>query len=99
MEIRSTPDQALDVFFDTIHAAFGRFPETPAEGGGGVWWSALEMDRNLLAVTADGRPIGSAAAYSFELTLPGGILVPAAGVTSVGVLPTHRRQGVLSAMM
>ncbi|WAL64513.1 GNAT family N-acetyltransferase [Amycolatopsis cynarae] len=98
MEIRSTTDEDFDVFVDTLHAAFGRFPETPAESGG-VWWAALEMDRNLLAVTAEGRPVGTAAAYSFELTLPGEILVPAAGVSAVGVLPSHRRRGVLSAMM
>ncbi|MFF8392538.1 GNAT family N-acetyltransferase [Streptomyces sp. NPDC016172] len=98
MEIRSTTDEDLDVFVDTVHAAFGRFPETPIEGGG-LWWSALEMDRCLLALTADGRPVGTAAAHSFELTLPGESIVPAAGVTAVGVLPSHRRQGVLSAMM
>ena len=56
------------------------------------------MDRGLLAFTADGRPVGTAAAYSFELTLPGGVIAPAAGVSAVGVLPSHRRQGVLSAM-
>lgn len=61
MEIRSTSDQDLDVFVDTFHTALGRFPETPVDGGG-VWWSALEMDRNLLAVTADGRPVGTAGA-------------------------------------
>lgn len=99
MKIRPTTDQDLDVFVDTLHAAFGRFPETPTEGGGGVWWSALEMDRNLLATTAEGRPVGTAGAYSFELTLPGEAIVPAAGVSAVGVLPSHRRQGVLSAMM
>ncbi|MFF1444340.1 GNAT family N-acetyltransferase [Streptomyces sp. NPDC058295] len=99
MEIRPTTDQDLGVFVDTLHAAFGRFPETPAEDGGGVWWSALEMDRGLLAVTADGRPVGTAGAYSFELTLPGETLAPAGGVTAVGVLPSHRRRGVLGAMM
>ncbi len=99
MEIRPTTDKDLEVFVDTLHGAFGRFPETPAEGGGGVWWAALEMDRGLLALTADGRPVGTAGAYSFELTLPGEILAPAAGVTAVGVLPSHRRQGVLRAMM
>ena len=99
MEIRSTTDQDFDVFVDTMYAAFGRFPETPADGGGGVWWAALEMDRNLLAVNADGRPVGTAGAYSFELTLPGEILAPAAGVTAVGVLPSHRRKGVLTALM
>ncbi|MEV6734380.1 GNAT family N-acetyltransferase [Streptomyces sp. NPDC051364] len=98
MEIRPTTDEDLDVFVDTLHAAFGLFPEAPTEGGG-LWWSALEMDRNLLALTADGRPVGTAGAYSFELTLPGETLVPASGVTAVGVLPSHRRQGVLSAMM
>jgi len=98
MEIRPTTDKDLDVFVDTVHAAFGRFPETPIEGGG-LWWSALEMDRCLLALTSDGRPVGTAATHSFELTLPGEILVPAPGVTAVGVLPSHRRQGVLSAMM
>ncbi|MGW0830252.1 GNAT family N-acetyltransferase [Streptomyces prunicolor] len=98
MEIRSTTDEDHDVFVDTIHAAFGRFPETPVEGGG-LWWSALEMDRGLLALTADGRPVGTAATYPFELTLPGETLVPAPGVTAVGVLPSHRRRGVLSAMM
>ncbi|WP_329492730.1 GNAT family N-acetyltransferase [Kitasatospora herbaricolor] len=98
MEIRSTTDEDLEVFVDTAYAAFARFPETPVEGGG-LWWSALEMDRGLLAVTAQGRPVGTAAAYSFELTLPGEVLVPAAGVTAVGVLPSHRRRGVLSSMM
>ncbi|MEU3482654.1 GNAT family N-acetyltransferase [Streptomyces sp. NPDC033754] len=99
MDIRPTTDQELDVFVDTLHTAFGRFPETAAEDGGGVWWAALENDRNLLAVTADGRPVGTAGAYSFELTLPGGAVTPVAGVSGVGVLPSHRRQGVLSAMM
>ena len=98
MEIRPTTAQDLDVFVDTIHTAFGRFAETPTDGGG-LWWSALEMDRGLLALSSDGRPVGTAAAYSFELTLPGEILVPVAGVTAVGVLPSHRRQGVLTAMM
>ncbi|MCX5389190.1 GNAT family N-acetyltransferase [Streptomyces sp. NBC_00094] len=98
MEIRSTTDEDFDVFVGTVHAAFGRFPETPVEGGG-LWWSALEKDRCLLALTADGRPVGTAAAHAFELTLPGETLVPASGVTAVGVLPSHRRQGVLSAMM
>ncbi|MDH6546490.1 putative acetyltransferase [Streptomyces sp. SAI-133] len=98
MDIRPTTDEDLDVFVDTVHAAFGRFPETPVEGGG-LWWSALETDRCLLALAADGRPVGTAATYPFELTLPGETLVPSPGVTAVGVLPSHRREGVLSAMM
>ncbi|MEX0171488.1 GNAT family N-acetyltransferase [Streptomyces sp. LMG1-1-1.1] len=98
MEMRTTTDEDFGVFVDTLHAAFGRFAETPVDGGG-LWWSALEADRCLLATTAEGRPVGTAGTYPFELTLPGGILAPAAGVTAVGVLPSHRRQGVLTAMM
>ena len=44
------------------------------------------------------RAIGGAGAFPFELTVPGG-RVRAAGVTIVGVLPSHRRRGVLRAMM
>lgn len=99
IDVRPTTEEDLGVFVDTVHAAFARFPETPDEDGGGVFWSVYEMDRALLAETADGRPVGTAAAYSFELTLPGGALLPAPGVTAVGVLPSHRRRGVLRAMM
>jgi predicted acetyltransferase len=57
----------------------------------------FEYDRSIAAF--DGADIvGTTAAYSFHLTVPGGI-ANAAGVTFVGVLPTHRRRGILSAMM
>src|SRR6516165_7252859 len=38
--------------------------------------------------------IGAAGSFAFELTVPGA-RVPAAGVTIVAVLPTHRRRGAL----
>ena len=57
-----------------------------------------ELDRCIGAFDG-GTIVGTAAAFSFEMTLPGGASVPVAGVTAVAVLPTHRRQGVLSAMM
>jgi predicted acetyltransferase len=46
----------------------------------------------------DGRVVGGAGAFPFQLSVPGAV-VPAAGVTVVGVNPTHRRRGVLTAMM
>lgn len=54
-------------------------------------------DRFLVAST-DGRIVGSAAALPFRLTVPGGT-VAAAGITSVGVMPTHRRRGIMSALI
>ncbi len=44
------------------------------------------------------RMVGGAAWWSTVLTVPGGEM-PAAAVTSVGVLPTHRRRGALTSMM
>jgi predicted acetyltransferase len=44
------------------------------------------------------RMVGGAALWRTSLTVPGGE-VPAAAVTSVGVLPTHRRRGALTGMM
>ena len=47
----------------------------------------------------DGATVTAAAGiYTFDMTVPGGP-IPVAGVTWVGVLPTHRRRGILSAMM
>ena len=43
--------------------------------------------------------MATAAALSFELTLPGLTTAPAAGIAGVGVLPTHRRRGSLRRMM
>jgi len=44
------------------------------------------------------RAVGGLGAFPFQLTVPGG-RVSAAGVTVAGVLPTHRRRGILRAMM
>jgi predicted acetyltransferase len=47
----------------------------------------------------DGKEIvGGAGVFPFEMTVPGAV-VPCAGVTVVGVLPTHRRRGILARMM
>ena len=45
-----------------------------------------------------GAVVAGASVFPFELTVPGG-RVRAAGVTAVGVLPTHRRRGILSGLM
>jgi predicted acetyltransferase len=52
----------------------------------------------MLAAHDDGRIIGGAGGFPFELSVPGGS-VPCMGTTVVGVWPTHRRRGALRAMM
>ncbi len=56
-----------------------------------------ELDRSLGLWDGD-RAVATAGIYSRELTVPGGV-VPCAGVTWVTVAPTHRRRGVLTAVM
>lgn len=53
----------------------------------------------LVVASQGGRIVGNAGHYSFQMTVPGGTAVPVPGVTWVSVLPTHRRRGVLRAMM
>ena len=57
----------------------------------------FEPERMHAAFDGD-QVIGGAGAYSYDFTVPGGSL-PCAGVTVVGVYPTHRRRGALRAMM
>jgi predicted acetyltransferase len=51
------------------------------------------------AAFVDRRLVGASALLSLELTVPGPSPVRMGGVTSTGVLPTHRRQGLLRALM
>jgi predicted acetyltransferase len=57
-----------------------------------------EPERTLVAFDGD-RMVGTTIAFSFGLTVPGGDAVGAAGISGVSVLPTHRRRGILSALM
>jgi predicted acetyltransferase len=86
--------------FDDIHTvdmhAFHGSPLT--EDDRALVLSRFEFDRSLAAF--DGAtPVGVAAAYSFQLSVPGQQTLPAAGITWVSVLPSHRRRGVLTSMM
>ena len=58
----------------------------------------LPTERVHVAVE-DGKVVGGAGAYKFDTTVPGGARVPTAGVMAVGVLPTHRRRGILRGLM
>src|SRR5919201_1979020 len=64
---------------------------------------AAQFGRNLPlermhAALDDGTTVGGAGAFPFELSVPGGSLT-CAGVTVVGVAPTHRRRGIMTALM
>jgi predicted acetyltransferase len=56
-----------------------------------------ELDRSLVADDG-GLVAGHVQAFSRDLTVPGAV-IPAAHISGVGVLPTHRRRGLLTRMM
>jgi predicted acetyltransferase len=87
------PDEVAQGLAPIFHF-FGSAPTEEAAGD----LAALFGPGRLLAAFEDGKAVGGAASFPFELTVPGG-RVRAAGVTVVGVLPTHRRRGVLRELM
>jgi predicted acetyltransferase len=58
----------------------------------------FEFDRSMAAFDGD-RIVGTGGADSLELTLPGLTSIPVGGLTAISVLPTHRRRGILRAMI
>ncbi|PAZ12428.1 GNAT family N-acetyltransferase [Streptomyces sp. SA15] len=85
-----------DQWYDNLIRAFGGVSEPSEERE--LWNALTETDRSIGAWDGD-VVVGTAGAFSFRLTVPGGASVPAAGVTMVSVAATHRRRGVLTSMM
>ncbi|MGW5862151.1 GNAT family N-acetyltransferase [Streptomyces sp. NPDC055239] len=95
-ELRQLRQQDWDEYYGTLEVAFGGVAEAQEEHE--LWNSLTEFDRFF--GTWDGEAcVGTTGAFSFRLSVPGGSLVDAAGVTMVSVAATHRRQGILTSMM
>ncbi|MGF0171577.1 GNAT family N-acetyltransferase [Streptomyces sp. Marseille-Q5077] len=95
-ELRVLQKDEWGIWYDTLIRAFSGVPESAEERE--LWDALTELDRSLGVWDGD-VCVGTAGAFSFRLTVPGGAAVPAAGVTMVSVAATHRRRGVLTSMM
>jgi predicted acetyltransferase len=94
IEIRSPAEEEFQDAAQAVYTAFGDvMHDEDLEREGKV----MPRDR-FIAAYDNGKPVGAAASYPFELTIPGGTIA-AAGVTWVGVLPSHRRRGILRQLM
>jgi len=95
-DLRVLAQDEWDEWYDNLLRAFGGVPESTEERA--LWRDLTETERSIGAWDGDAC-VGTASAFSFRLTVPGGAAVPAAGVTMVGVAATHRRRGLLTSMM
>jgi predicted acetyltransferase len=95
IEVRPIRESELRPWLEAVETSFGdevrdeRFAD---------FRRIVEVERVLGAYDGE-QVVGGGAAFSFRLTVPGPRQVAAAGVTAVGVLPTHRRQGMLRQLM
>ncbi|MFF1683890.1 MULTISPECIES: GNAT family N-acetyltransferase [unclassified Streptomyces] len=96
MDVRVLRQDEWNEWYGKLELAFGGVPEAPEERA--LYNDLTEFDRSIGVWDGD-RCVGTAGAFTFGVTVPGGAQVPAAGVTMVSVAATDRRRGVLTSMM
>jgi predicted acetyltransferase len=64
-----------------------------------IWAEIIDAERTIGAFSSDDELVGLTRDFDTELVVPGGAEVSASGVTAVGVLSHHRRQGHLTRLM
>jgi predicted acetyltransferase len=94
MELRPVTRDEMDDFGRAVMSAFHR--EITDEDR--RHYERIDEPERSLAWFDDGRIVAATGIYSRQVTVPGGV-VPCAAVTAVGVVPTHRRRGLLTEMM
>jgi predicted acetyltransferase len=94
IEIRNPAADELRAAMETTHVTFA----DPLSDDHFERHSKFLPINRFYAAYDDGLPVGTAADYEFRLTVPGGELATG-GVTWVGVLPSHRRRGILTQLM
>lgn len=98
IELARVGDTEWETLREVVFGAFGDDTDVDPDGERRI--RAL-VERAWLA--RDGalgnQPIGGAATFDHVVRVPGGRTLPLAGLTMVGVRPTHRRRGVLNQLM
>jgi predicted acetyltransferase len=88
------PDE-MGALLENVDSAFHR---TLSDDGRVERMAKILEPARTLVLRDGGRIVASAGIYSRSVTVPGAV-VPLAAVTQVGVQPTHRRRGMLTALM
>jgi predicted acetyltransferase len=95
IEIRNAAPEEYEAAIDVISTGFLERPDlrAVAESVADAW----EPQRTWVAFDG-GRACGTFRSTPTRITVPGGAELPAAAVSAVTVLPSHRRRGILTAM-
>jgi predicted acetyltransferase len=94
-QLRPVTDEEYPELVRCFQTVFG---EDPDEEAVPAFRALTELDRTLAVFHQTDGVVGTAVALSWQLSVPGAVL-PAAHVTDVSVLPTHRRRGLLRRLM
>jgi predicted acetyltransferase len=94
VEIRSATDADWPAMLLLDATCFGDFGH---EESFTAWRSMMTSDSSVVACDG-GDIVGMSHYLDLRMTVPGGAVLPAAGITLVAVAPTHRRRGLLRAM-
>jgi predicted acetyltransferase len=87
----------IDAMLEVGHHAFLQRP--PADEEQQRTYERFLKGAERVGVRDGDQLVGVAGALPSALTVPGGAALPCSCITWVGVLPTHRRRGVLRTMM
>ena len=93
--IRPITEDEIAEFLLVDQHAFNAGPSS--ERSRANFLSRVELDRTLAAFDGE-TVVGGTGIYSFQMRVPGA-MASVAGVSLVAVLPSHRRRGILSALM
>ncbi|MFE2286783.1 GNAT family N-acetyltransferase [Streptomyces sp. NPDC059443] len=98
-DVRTITESEISDWLGAVNSGFLR-PGRPTANDVAECFSYEEPHRVLGGFDpATGRCVATFRSFSQELTVPGGALLPVSAVSNVTVLPTHRRQGLLTRMM
>jgi predicted acetyltransferase len=95
IDVRALGPGEIEAFLDVFDAAwaFARDEKQRRHD------AAVVSPETLLGAFTGGGMAGTAMSFAMELTVPGRVQVPMAGVSYVGVHPLRRRRGILRALM
>ena len=95
LSLRSADDADWPALARLAATCFGSFRPPEATD----MWRTMTPADGVVLVCDGADVVGMAQYLDLTMTVPGGAVVPAAGVTWVVVAPTHRRRGLLRAML